>query len=326
LALFPEAEEWFGADTSSMGPIRRLSVGSTGAQVRKLEQELKDRKLLKGPVDNTFDKATKTAVQKFEHSRGWKEDGIVGARMSRALGLGPTRGSKPGQGVFDVVSMNVKSNPLMSQDKVLHDVRKAAKTGEIIGWQEIAPERYRQAIRNLPGFSHFMPKGLETPISWKSDQFKLLDSGVERMHGGRAGISPHRSVAWVKLQNKETGETMIHMNTHLVSGAWNSKIQRSDPWRKAMWKQHMTKMNKLVERFEKKGFPVTITGDFNRSHFKVFGNKVDYDSGLHSGTHGSSTLDYVMSTKHPGLKKVSTKVDSGYASDHNAVTVRYDLD
>ncbi len=312
-----------------MSPIRRLSVGSTGAQVRKLEQELKERKLLKGPVDTRFDKKTKAAVQKFEHSRGWKEDGVVGGRISKALGLGltgPTGGSKPGKGVFDVVSMNVKSNPLMSQDKVLHDVRKAAKTGEIIGWQEIAPERYRQAIRNLPGFSHFMPKGLQTPISWKKDQFKLLDSGVERMHGGQAGVSPHRTVAWVKLQNKETGKTMIHMNTHLVSGAWNTKIQRSDPWRKAMWNQHMTKMGKLVERFEKKGHPVTITGDFNRNHFKVFGNKVDYDSGLRTGTHGSSTLDYVMSTKHPGLKKVSSRVDSGYASDHNGVIVRYDLD
>ncbi len=221
--------------------------------------------------------------------------------------------------------MNVKSNPTMSQGKVVHDVRRAAKTGEIIGWQEIAPERYRDAIRELKGFNTFMPKGLETPISWKSKDFKLLASGVERMHGGEPGISPRRTVAWVKLQNRETGETMIHMNTHLVSGAWNSKHTASDPWRKKMWNQHMDRMGKLVERFERQGHPVTITGDFNRNHFKVFGKKVAYDSGIHSRTHGGATLDYVMHTRHASLKKVSSRVDDHFESDHNAVVVRYDI-
>lgn len=314
-----------------MTSIRRLSVGSTGAAVRKLEQELKERGLFKGAVDKRFDAKTKAAVQKFEARRGFKEDGVVGGRIARLLDIElpkvapttpPSAGNAKG-GKFDVVSMNVKSNPLMSQDKVRHDVQRAAKTGEIIGWQEIGPERYKDAIRNLKGFEHFMPKGLETPISWKKDQFKLLDSGVERMHGGLAKVSPHRQVAWVKLQNKETGETMIHMNTHLVSGAWNSKVQRSDPWRQKMWKQHIEKMGKMVERFEKKGIPVTISGDFNRNHFKVLGDKVKYDSGLRAGTHGRSTLDYIM---HAGnLRKVSTRVDRNFASDHNMVTVRYDL-
>lgn len=306
-----------------------------GAPVRTLEQELKQRGLLKGPADNRFDAKTREAVKRFERRHDLHVDGVVGRRISKLLDLGlvkgpgsaaPTGPKGDGQGVFDVVSMNVKSNPLMSQDKVLHDVRRAAKTGEIIGWQEIGPERYRDAIRGLPGFNHFMPKGLETPISWKSDTFKLLDSGVEHMHQGRAGITPHRSVAWVKLQNRETGETVIHLNTHLISGAWNSKVQRSDAWRQKMWNHHMDEMGKLLERFERKGHPVTITGDFNRNHFKVLGNKVSYASGLRAGTHGRSTLDYVMHTRHPSIKKVSNHVDSNYASDHNAVVVRYDLD
>lgn len=315
--------------------IKRLSVGSVGPQVRKLEQELKERGLFMGPVDNRFDARTKAAVQKFEARRGFKEDGVVGNRIAKLLDLGTVGGTKPTPGTqptsagnakggkFDVVSMNVKSNPLMSQDKVRHDVQRAAKTGEIIGWQEIGPERYKDAIRNLKGFEHFMPRGLETPISWKKDQFKLLDSGVEKMHGGLAKVSPHRQVAWVKLQNKETGETIIHMNTHLVSGAWNSRVQRSDPWRKKMWNQHIEKMGNMVERFEKKGFPVTISGDFNRNQFKVLGDKVKYDSGLRAGTRGRSTLDYIMHTGK--LRKLSTRVDRNFASDHNMVTVRYDL-
>ncbi len=306
-----------------------LTIGSTGAAVRKLEQELKQRGLLEGPVDATFDARTAAAVKRFEHQQGWTEDGVVGQRIWDRFDLGPAPGAartRDNQGVFDVVSMNVKSNPLMRPDQVRHDIQKAGRLGDVIGWQEIKPANYREAIRKLPGFDTFMPKGLETPISWRTSEFKLVDSGVERMHGGRAGVSPHRAVAWVKLKNKETGDTLVHMNTHLVSGAWNSKQQATDPWRKKMWNLHIEKMGKLVDRFERQGFPVTITGDFNRNHFKMFGNDVAYDSGLHAKTHGRSTLDYVMHTRNPDLRKVRTHVDPGFASDHNAVVVRYDLD
>jgi hypothetical protein len=312
-----------------MTSIHRLNVGSRGAPVRKLEKELKQRELLSGPVDSFFDGKTKAAVMRFEHLHGWRENGIVGDRIWKRLDLGPSGSAGPrgdGKGAFNVVSMNVKSNPEMPQPQVVHDVRRAAKSGDVIGWQEIGPERYRDAIRNLKGFDHFMPRGLQTPISWRKKEFELLDSGVERMHGGRAGISPNRSVAWVKLKNKETGETFIHMNTHLVSGAFNAAHTASDPWRKAMWHQHIEKMGNLIERFESRGLPVTISGDFNRNHFKVFGDGVAYDSGLHAGTHGRATLDYVMHTRNEDLKKVRTRVDSGFASDHNAVIVRYDID
>lgn len=301
--------------------------------MRRLEQELKERGLLQGPADGTFDARTKAAVSRFEQQNGWKQNGVVGERIWDRFELGGTESSQPatsgprnGSGAFNVVSMNVKSNPLMPQAAVVHDVRRAAKQGDIIGWQEIGPERYRDAIRDLPGFAHFMPKGLETPISWRKSEFELLDSGVKRMHGGLAGVSPHRQVAWVKLKNKDTGEVMIHMNTHLVSGAWNTKKQPTDPWRQRMWNKHIRQMGEMIEGFEKKGHPVTISGDFNRNHFRVFGDDVRYDSGLRAGTHGRSTLDYVMSTRNPDLDKLRNRVDRDYRSDHNAVIVRYDLD
>src|SRR3990167_1067750 len=129
-----------------MTTLRRLSVGSVGAPVRKLEQELKKRGLLKGPVDNRFDAKTRAAVMRFEERRDFKADGVVGQRISKLLDLGlaakpsgtPATSPGPkgdGKGVFNVVSMNVKSNPEMSQDKVVRDVRRAAKSGDIIGWQ-----------------------------------------------------------------------------------------------------------------------------------------------------------------------------------------------
>ena len=315
-----------------MTTTHRLSIGSTGAPVRRLEQELQQRGLFAGPVDGTFDAKTAAAVSAFEKSQGWTADGIVGERIWDRFDLGgpvETRAAKRDTtGFFNVMSLNVKSNPEMPQAKVVHDVRRAASKADIIGWQEIGPERYKHAIRDLKskGFETFMPKGLQTPISWRTGKFKMLDSGVKKMHDGLAGVSPHRQVAWVKLKNKETGEVFIQMNTHLVSGAWNSKKQPTDPWRQKMWRKHISQMKDMVQHFEKQGFPVVITGDFNRNQFPVLGKQVRYDSGLHANTHGRATLDYVMHTPDRHLRKVGTHVDNHFASDHNGVVVRYDLD
>ena len=47
----------------------------------------------------------------------------------------------------------------MPQDKVVQDVRKAAAQGDLIGWQEIGPSRYFDAIKGLgKDWGHYMPK------------------------------------------------------------------------------------------------------------------------------------------------------------------------
>ncbi len=68
-----------------------------------------------------------------------------------------------------------------------------------------------------------------------------------------------------------------------------------------------------------------VGGDFNRDSYKVLGNKVRYDNNLHVGTHGKSTYDYLMHTAGHGLKKLGADVQHGYASDHDAVVVKYAL-
>lgn len=122
-------------------------------------------------------------------------------------------------------TLNVKSNPTMSQAKVRHDVQKASHTAGLIGWQEIGPDRYFKAIKALgPSWAHYMPHDgglhIPNPISWKKDQYKLVGHGFVRTHHGKAGISPNRYITWVKLKDRKTGKTIVRMNTHLVSGAW----------------------------------------------------------------------------------------------------------
>jgi len=230
---------------------------------------------------------------------------------------------------FRTVSINVKNNPTMPQRQVVHDVRRAAHAGGLIGWQEIGPGRYFDAIKKLgPGWGHYMPHDgglhIPNPISWKKSVWKKEDAGFLRTHHGKAKVSPNRYITWVKLKNRATGETVVRVNTHLVSGAWGEHKPTTE-WRRAMWKQHMEKLDGLVDRFKKQGLPVIIGGDFNRDSFEVMGRRVVYDNKLNVGTHGGSTLDYVMHTRDPQLHRRGRHVQHGYASDHDAVVARYRL-
>lgn len=316
----------------------RLAKGSTGPAVKRLEEKLIERGLLKGAADNHFDSKTQAAVKKYERNHDFKKvDGVVGDRIWRQLKLGgaahegqvsdqPVPGSKD---TFKTVTINVKSNPVMDQASVVHDVKRAAKEGSLIGWNEIGPERYRKAIRDLgPDWGHYMPHdgGLKipNPISWKKSEWKLKGEGFLKTHNGEAKVSPNRYITWVKLENKKTGKTIVRMNTHLVSGAF-SEPKPTTGWRREMWHKHMEKLHDLVARFEKKGYPVIVGGDFNRDSFKVLGNQVKYDNDIHVGTHGKSTYDYLMHTPNSSLQSHGAKVDHGFRSDHDSVAVTYTI-
>ncbi|MFO0599525.1 MAG: hypothetical protein U0228_29740 [Myxococcaceae bacterium] len=238
--------------------------------------------------------------------------------------------SRPHRFTFRTVNINVKSNPEMRQSAVLHDVRRAAQSGGLIGWNEIGPERYFQAVKSLgPDWGHYMPRDgglhIPNPISWKKSVWQKEDAGFVRTHHGLAKVSPNRYITWVKLKHRASGKEIVRINTHLVSGAWSHGHRPTTAWRQHQWKVHMQKLDHLVQHFEKQGLQVIVGGDFNRDSFKVLGNHVAYDNKLNVGTHGRSTYDYLMHTTNGHLRRVMAKVQGGYASDHDAVVARYAL-
>ena len=62
-----------------------LKKGASGAEVRKLQQRLKDLGYLKGSVDGDFGDATETAVKNFQQQHGLTVDGKAGSRTLSAL-------------------------------------------------------------------------------------------------------------------------------------------------------------------------------------------------------------------------------------------------
>jgi|GEM_PF-4881203 hypothetical protein len=228
---------------------------------------------------------------------------------------------------FRTVNINVKSNPEMGQRQVVHDVRKAAQQGGLIGWNEISPDRYFQAIKDLgPKWSHYMPHDgglhIPNPISWKNEVWKKEDAGFLKTHNGKAKVSPNRYITWVKLKHRASDKEIVRINTHLVSGAWGEH-KPTTAWRREMWNIHMRKLHDLVAKFEAKGLEVIVGGDFNRDSYKVLGNQVAYDNKLNVGTHGRSTFDYLMHTRNETFKRIGGHIEHGFASDHDAVVAKY---
>jgi len=235
----------------------------------------------------------------------------------------------PSPNTFTTATLNVKSNPEMSQKKVNHDVRKASHTADLIGWNEISPKRYFAAIKALgPKWGHYMPHDghlrIPNPISWKKSVWKEESSGFVKTHGGKAKVSPNRYITWVKLKNRATGKEVVRMNTHLVSGAW-SHHDGTTAWRRKMWNTHMRKLDHLVKHFEKQGLDVVVGGDFNRDSYHVLGKDVAYDNKLNVGTHGHSTYDYLMHARSNDLHLMGAHVNRGFASDHDEVVATYSL-
>ncbi len=71
-------------------------VGSSGEQVRVIQDKLKRWGYYDGVVDGIFGRATEKAVRYFQRSNGLAVDGIVGRNTLAALGIFHTGASSPG--------------------------------------------------------------------------------------------------------------------------------------------------------------------------------------------------------------------------------------
>lgn len=64
-----------------------LRQGSSGAQVREIQQRLKNWGYYSGSVDGIFGSGTRSAVIKFQRNNGLTADGIVGNATAAAIGI-----------------------------------------------------------------------------------------------------------------------------------------------------------------------------------------------------------------------------------------------
>ena len=97
--------------------------GSSGEQVRVIQEKLKRWGYYDGAVDGIFGTATARAVRYFQRSNGLAEDGIVGKNTLQALGIFETTASSAGTAAQDaavtllarVISAEARGEPYAGQ-------------------------------------------------------------------------------------------------------------------------------------------------------------------------------------------------------------------
>ena len=68
-------------------------IGSTGSEVRKIQERLKKWGYYKGAVDGVFGAETQKAVKKFQKNNSLTADGVAGSATLKAMGISSSSGS-----------------------------------------------------------------------------------------------------------------------------------------------------------------------------------------------------------------------------------------
>ncbi len=95
-AFAAEPAERFAADAAAFAPCAVLKQGSTGTDVKTVQQKLKRWGYYDGGVDGIYGSRTKKAVEWFQRKNGLKVDGIVGRETFKALGMSTGSSSQGG--------------------------------------------------------------------------------------------------------------------------------------------------------------------------------------------------------------------------------------
>jgi hypothetical protein len=216
---------------------------------------------------------------------------------------------------------NIMGNPLMTPKRVSHDATVAKSHSTIIGWQEIGAPRYKRII-NETDLVNWETCQLDTaiPISVWSAKYKILSSGHQLTHHGKALASPNRYFSWALVTPRSHNAQFMVVNSHFVSGAWNSKLKPHKAWRQRMWEVHWSALQTFVLDVHKAGIPILGTGDYNRVDVKKFHPE------QHWLTHGGIDKLWWLQAPHgPKFLEVAKVQTTGMFSDHALRTARIRL-
>jgi hypothetical protein len=179
-----------------------------------------------------------------------------------------------------VVTANIGRNNLDQRERAIRDVRHATTAGTdlprpLVGWQEIGErdddgleprwinEQFGDGYRNIYEYDKTASR---VPMSIPRT-YSILERRVTYVHGGRAGVTPHRVITQALLERVADPKLrFVFANTHYVAGAWNDKEETHEAWREEMWRLHFRKhRDDVLGHWRSQGFPVIWTGDVNRT-------------------------------------------------------------
>lgn len=165
------------------------------------------------------------------------------------------------------VSQNVRAKPEMLQKRVEADVNLTASQAGVVGWQEIVPERYRQAIRDLgPDWTHVFGVGTDEAISWRTRWWTLVDQGQMKLTEKAPGLKgTDTDLLWVVLESYIGARIVVNVS-HYLPRAWGPRTgqeAKEQAERQRLWTAGNQVHRGKVAAWVAQGYPVVGMGDFN---------------------------------------------------------------
>lgn len=211
-----------------------------------------------------------------------------------------------------LITANIKCNPVMRQSRVEHDIAAVKAAGGIILWQEIEIFRYTKALHDVgPKHWQHANTNLEIPISVDSHYWEIVKDGYRLTHKGRALTSPDRYISWAFVRNKHTGQKLVLVNTHFISGAWGSKAKTFRSWRQQMWRLHYAILKEMVTGWHQAGFTVIGGGDWNKTKVDKF-----HPDQVWLATSGIDKLFVLPGSKGPKVQLTGVDAIHDVFTDH----------
>jgi endonuclease/exonuclease/phosphatase (EEP) superfamily protein YafD len=293
---------------------------------------------------------------------------VLGA-LALGISVAPriaTAEARPGQSVTShvrIVTYNARHD--VRPATTVREVSSLARRSDIITLQEMSSGQKRAGIRRALvscrecRWGAYMPQPAVpggTPILFRKRQYRLIGSGTRqvsdatRVGAGGAGPSTVRAkyINFVRLVERRTGRTVWVANNHTVASVQGDggRPNRKHDARLRLYREHMTGLTAMVQRFRGEGGLVFVTGDFNVNHrtdrraqarmfpyatMRAVGMRASYvplgqpARGTHvlANGRGDRLIDYVHHLPRPGLVPREQAILRGYASDHRPLRVTY---
>lgn len=229
---------------------------------------------------------------------------------------------------------------------------------QIVGLQEAHNDNRDAGFARLAadhGWSRYRPKtgafSDENTIIWRTDDFKLLDSGCIGLgqYSIPSALMPPRYLNWVKLTHRDSSRNLYFMDTHFDPFLDNHDGHpRTAANLQARIQMHYGFIATIASKMRSFGAsaPVFTAGDFNinliddakvrypKFPYAAWGD-VDTRSNWDSikerpsyGTIGGNLYyDSIWATRpvHWNVKPESDWILTGYHSDHKPVVVKYQI-
>lgn len=208
-----------------------------------------------------------------------------------------------------------------------------------MGFQEATLRWMIYLEKNLPDYDYVGVSradgrllGEFSPVFYKKDKYNAVDWGTfwlsktpEKAGSKDWDSNNVRICTWVLLENKQTGERYVHLNTHLD--------HISEEARENQMKVLLTKVNEFVGEY-----PIVLTGDFNDVTGSPMYNIVtevlkdssfiapvtDSKYTYHAYGEAESKIDFVFVSDDVTplvYHVIDDKIDDTYLSDHYGIYV-----